>query len=121
MHYRAVARPILYNSTNGWLGRSVACLVTMQAMRCTACGAELMVLAYVERDAAPGVEHHTFICSQCHVMERRVVLVRRGRVDESAPIPVLPATPSKPASAGQEEHVASPRLFRRMMARLRGH
>jgi hypothetical protein len=93
----------------------------MEAMRCTACGAELMVLTYVERDATPGVEHHTFICSQCYVTERRVVLVRHGRVDDSAPIPVLPAKPSRAASSEQGEHTASPGLFGRMMARIRGH
>ena len=90
--------------TDGWALGSL--LVVMQAMGCKACGAELMVLAYVERDAVPGVEHHTFICSQCHVTERCVVLVRHGRVDENAPIPVLPAKPSRAASSDQEERTA---------------
>ena len=53
-------------------------------MRCTACGVEL-ILTNVVQDGVPGVEHHTFICSDCHVTERRVVLTRHGREDDSAP------------------------------------
>ena|SRR6516162_2726863 len=107
-------------SANARIGARQMSVIGVRVMRCAACGAEL-ILTNVVRDTVPDVEHHTFICSECHVTERRVVLVKRGRVDETAPIPVLPATPSKPASAGREEHMASPRLFRRMMARLRGH
>jgi hypothetical protein len=80
-----------------------------------------MVLTNVVRDAVPDVEHHTFICSECHVTERRVVLVRNGRVDENAPIPALPPKPRRPASTIQEEPIGSPGLFGRMMARIRGH
>ena len=54
-------------------------------MRCRACGAEL-VLTNVVPEVVAGVEHHTFICSECHVTERRLVFMRHGREDESVPI-----------------------------------
>jgi len=50
-------------------------------MRCSACGAELILTNVVPDDtvAARGVEHHTFICSGCHGSERRVVFIKDGR------------------------------------------
>jgi len=51
-------------------------------MLCRACGAEL-ILTKVVPEVVPGFEHHTFVCSECHVTERRVVIVRHGREDES--------------------------------------
>jgi hypothetical protein len=43
-------------------------------MRCTACGAELILTNVVPDDtvAVRGVEHHTVICSGCHVTETRL-------------------------------------------------
>jgi hypothetical protein len=86
-------------------------------MRCTRCGGEL-ILTNVVRDAAPGVEHHTFVCAECHVTEQRVLLMRHGREDEGAPIP--PAKPSRPASTAEEPRGAQG-LFGRLMARMRRH
>jgi hypothetical protein len=87
-------------------------------MRCTACGAEL-ILTNVVRDAAPGVEHHTFICSECRVTERRVAFMRHGREDDTTPMHAAP--PIVPASTTHDEHVAAPGLLGRVVARLRGH
>jgi hypothetical protein len=89
-------------------------------MRCTACGAELMILTNVAPDAVPGVEHHTFICSVCHITERRVVFTRHGREDDSEPVPMHEAPPTVPASKAQEEHSAAPGVFSRVVARIRG-
>jgi hypothetical protein len=47
-------------------------------MRCTACGAELILMKVVP-DSVPSFEHHTFICSECHATELRVVFTRYGR------------------------------------------
>jgi hypothetical protein len=71
--------------------------------------------------AARGVEHHTFICSGCHVSERRVVFIKDGREADSPPMPVQAARRIKRASTVQEEHVAASGLFGRVIARLRGH
>jgi hypothetical protein len=89
-------------------------------MRCTACGAELSLTSVVQ-DAVPGVEHHTFICSDCHVTEYRAVFTRHGREDDTEPVPVHAAPPTVPASKPQEEHSAAPGLFGRVLARIRGH
>ena len=92
-------------------------------MRCKACGAELILSAVVPDDTAPvrGVEHHTFICSECHVTERRVVFIKDGREADSPPMPVEAARQIKRTSTEQEERVAPQGLLGRVMARLRGH
>jgi hypothetical protein len=89
-------------------------------MRCTACGAELILTSVVRDDAVPGAEHHTFICSECHVTERRVVLMRHGREDDSEPMPIHVAPPIVPESTVQDAHIAPPGLFGRVVARIRG-
>jgi hypothetical protein len=91
-------------------------------MRCTACGAELILTNVVPDDtvAARGVEHHTFICSGCHVSERRVVFIKDGREADSPPMPVQAARRIKRASTVQDEGVAAPGLLSRMVALLRG-
>ena len=47
------------------------------AMRCTACGAELILTNVVPDNTtgARGFEHHSFICSACHVTEHRVLFM----------------------------------------------
>jgi hypothetical protein len=78
-------------------------------MRCTACGAELILTNVVpdERVAVRGVEHHTFVCSACHVTEHRVVFIKDGRETDSPPMPMQAARRIKRASTGQDEHVAA--------------
>jgi hypothetical protein len=63
-------------------------LVGVRPLRCTACGAELILTGVVPDDTAHirGREHHTFICSGCHVTERRLVFTRHGREDDSVPM-----------------------------------
>jgi hypothetical protein len=70
--------------------------------------------------AVHGVEHHTFICSGCHGTERRVMFIKDGR-EADGPMPMDEARRIKRASTVQDEHVAAPGLFGRVMARLRGH
>lgn len=92
-------------------------------MRCRACGGELILTNVVpdETVLVRGVEHHTFVCSTCHVTERRVVYIKDGREAESPPMPVGAAPWVKRASMEQDEHVAAPGFFSRVMARIRGH
>ena len=93
----------------------------MEVMRCTACGAELILTNVVPDDtvAARGVEQHTFICSACHVTERRVVFIKDGREADGPPMPMQAARRVKRAPV-EEEHFAAPGLLGRVMARLRG-
>ena len=62
-------------------------------MRCTACGSELILTGVVPDHTARlrGCEHHTFVCSACHVTERRVVFTKHGREDDSVPVPAQAA------------------------------
>ena len=83
----------------------------VRAMRCTACGAELILTKVVPDHtvAVRGVEHHTFICSGCHVIESRVVFIKDGREANSPPMPMLAAQRIKRAPV-EEEHFAAPGL-----------
>ena len=93
----------------------------MEVMRCTACGAELILTNVVpdETVAVRGVENHTFICSACHVTEHRVVFIKGGRETDSPTMPMQTARRAKRAPV-EEEHFAAPGLLGRVMARLRG-
>jgi hypothetical protein len=97
-------------------------LVGVRPMRCTACGAELILTGVARDDTAhvPGCEYHTFICSACHVTERRVVFTRHGREDDRVPLPAEAAR-RMPRLPDHEEHVAPAGLLGRVVARLRGH
>ena len=88
-------------------------------MRCTACGAELILMKVVP-DAVPGFEHHTFICSDCHTTELRVVFTRHGRESDAEHAPMHGQPPLSP-SAAQEEQMPPAGLLGRVLARLRGH
>jgi hypothetical protein len=91
-------------------------------MRCTACGAELILTGVVPDDAAHarGCEHHTFICPACHLTEHRVVFTRHGREDDRVPLP-SEAARRMPRLQDHEEQVAPAGLLGRVVARLRGH
>ena len=97
--------------------------VLVRVMRCTACGAELILTNVVPDETATvrGVERHTFVCSQCHVTEHRIVFIKDGRETDSPPMPMQAAQSIKPAPRVQDEHVSAPGLLGRVMARLRGH
>jgi hypothetical protein len=71
---------MFYTPNNRW----VPC-GGVRAMRCTACDAELILTNVVPENtrALCGFEHHTFICSGCHIAARRVIFTRHGR--EEAP------------------------------------
>jgi hypothetical protein len=89
-------------------------------MRCTACGSELILTSVVPDDtvALRGVEHHTFVCSECRVTEHRVVFIKDGRETNSPPMP-MQAAPRKRASTERDEHVAPPGLLSRVLALVR--
>jgi hypothetical protein len=97
-------------------------LVGVRPLRCTACGAELILTSVVPDHTARlrGCEHHTFICSGCHITERRVIFTRHGREDEGIPVP-LAAARRLPRLPDHEEQVAPAGLLGRVVARLRGH
>jgi hypothetical protein len=99
------------------------CEEEVQVKSCTACGAELILTNVVPDDtvALRGVERHTFVCSGCHVTERRVVFIKDGREADGPPMPTQAARRIKRGSTVQDEHVAPPDLLGRVMARIRWH
>ena len=90
-------------------------------MRCTACGSELILTSVVANDTVVlrGVEHHTFVCSECRVTEQRAVFIKDGRETDSPPMPMQAAPHIKRTSTQQDEHVAAPGLLGRVMALVR--
>jgi hypothetical protein len=71
-----------------------------------------------ETMAVSGFEHHTLICSVCRVVERRLAFTRHGResgANAGAYGSVYCAT-----TPVQDERIAAPGLFRRVVAKLRG-
>jgi len=61
-------------------------------MRCLLCNAE-MILMKVDQDdtmAVPGFERRTFICSECHDVERRFVFTKHARESEPETVQVAP-------------------------------
>jgi hypothetical protein len=91
-------------------------------MLCRSCGGELILTNVVPDDtvAARGVEIHTFICSECHVTEHRVVFIKGGRETDSPTMPMQAAPRTKRVSTEQDEGVAAPGLLSRIVALLRG-
>jgi hypothetical protein len=95
-----------------------------------------MLLMNVVQDdtmAVPGFEHRTFMCSDCHDVERRLVFTRPVEPSGAEAVPVHAAPPIAPASAVENEHTtnehtvaveperaASPGILMRVFAMLRG-
>ena len=91
-------------------------------MRCMACDAEMVLMKVVQDDTipVPGFEHHTFMCPACNDIEQRLVFTRHGRESDAEPVPVHAAPPTVPVAAAQDERIAAPGLFRRVLAKLVG-
>src|SRR6266540_4163455 len=80
-------------------------------MQCLACGAEMQLMHVVQDHTMPiaGYEHHTFMCSACGDIERRLVFTRnivQSHTEEPVPVHTAPTTASG--------------TLRRLFAKLRG-
>ena len=62
------------------------------AMRCLVCNAEMILMKVVQDDTmpVPGFEWRTFMCSECHDVERRFVFTKHAREDEPETVQVAP-------------------------------
>ena len=111
-------------------------------MRCMACGAEMVLMSVVADETMPvsGFEHHTFTCSECEDVERRLVFTKHGREGDMSTVPehaapsiaddqgdaehvvaLMDAVPSlAPAAVVADERTVSLGLLRRVVARVRG-
>jgi hypothetical protein len=71
-------------------------------MRCMACGAVMHLIQVhpAEDSMGPGFEHHTFECSECKDVERRLLFTSPS-APRAEPIPVDPAAASSVSSAAR--------------------
>jgi len=95
-------------------------------MRCMACGAEMILMNVIQDETmpVPGFEHRTFMCSECHDVERRLAFIphdERHQESIQVPLPVHAAPPLVPAESAHDGTIAAsvPGLLRRVVARLR--
>src|SRR5712691_1390396 len=67
-------------------------------MRCLVCGEEMRLMQVVEDNTmpVPGYEHHTWQCSACPEVERRLVFTREKTLAET--VPVEPTHSQPPAA-----------------------
>ena len=91
-------------------------------MRCRACGAELILTNVVPDDTVTvrGAEHHTFVCSGCHVTESplQMALAMRSTSAKAAGLYVNAASPWRRAlwlAQDLPAAVRGPRLFRPLL------
>jgi hypothetical protein len=90
-------------------------------MLCILCGAE-MRLAKVEPNETglvAGFEHHTFECTGCDEVERRLTFTRHD-ASSAEPVPVHPAPPVAPGSPDHVEPAPTMGESVRALAELRG-
>jgi hypothetical protein len=90
-----------------------------EAMRCMACGAEMILMNVAPDDTVGirGFKHHTFRCRDD--VERRLVFTKRGRESDAGLTPMHKAPSIVPTPIVPNEHAATPGIFRRVLARLR--
>jgi hypothetical protein len=95
-------------------------------MRCLACGADMILMSVVPDETMPvaGFEHHTFMCSECYDIERRLFFAKPSEPIDPGPIegPIhLPSAPSiAPATVEAGPSPPPSGFLKRVMARLRG-
>ena len=89
----------------------------------------MLLMQTVQDDtmAVAGFEHRTFMCSDCHDVESRLVFARPveqtgSAVPEHTAPPIAPATTIEPliSPTAMVEHDHAPSILRRMLAKLRG-
>ena len=90
-------------------------------MRCMSCGAVMHLIQVHPADDSmgPGFEHHTFECSGCKDVERRLLFTSPS-APKAEPIPVNPAAANSVASACGGETEADHALLRNAWEMLRG-
>jgi hypothetical protein len=91
-------------------------------MLCIACGAEMRLMQAVPDTTmmVSGYEHHTWQCTGCDEVERRLVFTREKTPAANVPVQPAAAAPVHP-TAPQDDRVTAPGVWARAVAKLRGH
>ena len=70
--------------------------------------------------SVPGFAHHTFMCSTCGDIERRLLSTRDVGSSHTDPVPIHTAPPISPSSAVENDGAPVPGVMRRVFAKLWG-
>ncbi len=92
-------------------------------MRCMICGAEMTLIGVVEDDTyklVRGFEHHTYMCSKCGDIERRLVFNKHSKAPNTEVMSILSPPPIAPALTTQNQRKTAQGLLRRVLAKIRG-
>src|SRR5262245_15446801 len=86
-------------------------------MLCIACGAEMRLMQVVPDTTmmVSGYEHHTWQCTGCNEVERRLVFTREKTPAANVPVPPVPSVPPI-----DREAEVSPSVWTRTVTKLRG-
>ena len=92
-------------------------------MRCMICGAEMTLIGVVEDDTyklVRGFEHHTYMCSKCGDIERRLAFNKRSKEPNTEAVSILSPPPIAPALTTQKQRKTAQRLLKRVLGKMRG-
>jgi len=92
-------------------------------MRCMICAAEMTLIGVVEDDTfklVRGFEHHTYMCSKCGDIERRLAFNKHSKEPNTEAVPILSPPPIAPALTTQNQRKTAQGLLRRVLAKIRG-
>src|SRR5713101_6141085 len=79
-------------------------------MLCMSCGGEMRLMKVDQEEALMviGYEYHTFECSSCREVERRLTFTREPTPQPAEPMPIDAAPPVSPASTEDQDEGAPP-------------
>jgi hypothetical protein len=92
-------------------------------MRCMICAAEMTLIGVVEDDTfklVRGFEHHTYMCSKCGDIERRLAFNKHSKEPNTEAVPILSPPPIAPALTTQNQRKTAAGILKRVLAKIRG-
>jgi hypothetical protein len=87
------------------------------------CGTEMALIGVVEDDTfklVRGFEDHTYICSKCGDIERRLVFNKHSKEPNTEAVPILSLPPIAPALTTQNQRKTAQGLLRSVLTKIRG-
>jgi hypothetical protein len=78
----------------------------------------LMNVTEDETMSVSGFAHHTYMCSVCSDIERRLVFNKHPKEQDTVPTPLVTAPPISPVSSTQNQGTAAQTILGRMLAKM---